>query len=38
MPKYSFYGASAATIITEFIIFIMMFTYISRYFSRISII
>jgi O-antigen/teichoic acid export membrane protein len=37
IPKYSFLGASVATVITEGIIFIIMFTYISRYFTKISI-
>lgn len=37
IPKYSYIGASIATILTECVGFILMFGYISRYFSRISI-
>lgn len=38
IPKYSFIGASIATVITEGVVFVLMFTYISRYFSKFSVI
>lgn len=37
IPKFSYFGASFATVITELIIFIIMFYYLSRFFHRISI-
>ena len=36
IPKFSYVGASAATVATECLGFILMFTYISRYFFKIS--
>ncbi len=36
IPKYSFIGASVVTVFTESVGFIIMFSYISRYFFRIS--
>ncbi len=36
IPKYSYIGASVATVLTEIVGFILMFGYISRYFFRIS--
>ncbi len=37
IPKFSYLGASAATVFTECFGFILMFTYISKYFFKISI-
>jgi len=37
IPKFSYIGASFATIFTEFIVFILLYFYISKYFLRISI-
>ena len=37
IPKFSYIGASIATVATEGLGFILMFTYISRYFFKISI-
>lgn len=38
ISKYSFIGASIATVITEGVVFVLMFTYISKYFSKFSVI
>jgi len=35
IPKFSFYGASVATVLTEMVVFIFMFIYISRFFHKI---
>jgi O-antigen/teichoic acid export membrane protein len=37
IPKFSYYGASVATVLTEIAVFIFMFIYISRFFHKISI-
>lgn len=37
IPKFSYFGASFATVITELVIFIIMFYYLSKFFHRISI-
>ena len=37
IPKFSYIGASVATVVTEGLVFILMFYYISKYFLRISI-
>jgi O-antigen/teichoic acid export membrane protein len=38
IPKFSYFGASVATVLTELCVLILMFSYISRFFHRISII
>jgi O-antigen/teichoic acid export membrane protein len=38
IPKYSFIGAGIATVLTEGLGFVLMYYYISKYFSRISVI
>ena len=38
IPKFSYFGASVATVLTELCVLILMFRYISRFFHRISII
>jgi len=37
IPKFSFFGASLATVLTEICVFIIMFSYISKFFHKISI-
>jgi O-antigen/teichoic acid export membrane protein len=37
IPKYSFIGASVATVLTEALGFVLMFSYISKYFFKVSI-
>ena len=37
IPKFSYIGASIATVVTEGLVFILMISYISKYFLRISI-
>ena len=37
IPKFSYFGASFATVITEIAVFILMFSYISKFFYRVSI-
>jgi O-antigen/teichoic acid export membrane protein len=37
IPKFSYYGASVATVLTEIVVFIFYFIYISRFFHKISI-
>ena len=37
IPKYSYIGASIATVLTEGLVFILMISYISKYFLKISI-
>lgn len=37
IPKFSYYGASVATVLTEMTVFIFMFIYISQFFHKISI-
>ena len=37
IPKFSYIGASVATVVTEGLVFLLMFYYISKYFLRISI-
>ena len=38
IPRYSYIGASVATVLTEGVVFVMMFTYISKYFYKISVV
>jgi O-antigen/teichoic acid export membrane protein len=38
IPQFSYFGASVATVLTELCVLILMFSYISRFFHRISII
>lgn len=38
IPQYSYFGASLATVLTELCVFIFMFSYISKFFHRISIV
>jgi O-antigen/teichoic acid export membrane protein len=38
IPKFSYFGASFATVITEIAVFILMFSYISKFFYKVSII
>lgn len=38
IPRYSYFGASLATVLTEISVFIFMFTYISQHFHKVSII
>lgn len=37
IPQFSYFGASVATVLTELCVLILMFSYISRFFHRISI-
>ncbi len=37
IPKFSYYGASVATVLTEMVLFVFMFIYISKFFHKISI-
>ena len=37
IPKFSYIGASIATVVTESLGFVLMFSYLSRYFFKISV-